>query len=99
MVRATVGILITTIVSNGKLDTWPELIPRLINCLKSNNDNLCEGALGVLQKICEDSSDQLENPVLGLPVKELLPEFFRFFLHKNPKFRYFIFILICEILA
>ncbi len=42
LIRATVGILITTISSRGELMNWPELLPTLCNMLDSNDYNMCE---------------------------------------------------------
>lgn len=42
LIRATVGILITTISSRGELTSWPELLPTLSNMLDSNDYNMCE---------------------------------------------------------
>ncbi|KAL3191764.1 hypothetical protein MRX96_059500 [Rhipicephalus microplus] len=53
LIRATVGILITTIASKGELTQWPELLPRLCQLLDSEDYNVCEGSFGALQKICE----------------------------------------------
>lgn len=42
LIRATVGILITTIASNGELTNWPELLPALCNMLDNQDYNVCE---------------------------------------------------------
>lgn len=42
LIRATVGILITTIASKGELGAWPELLPALCQMLDSNDYNVCE---------------------------------------------------------
>ena len=42
LIRATVGILITTTASKGELPAWPELLPRLCEMLDSPNYNVCE---------------------------------------------------------
>uniref|UniRef100_A0A8B9H7Z7 Transportin-1 n=1 Tax=Astyanax mexicanus TaxID=7994 RepID=A0A8B9H7Z7_ASTMX len=42
LIRATIGILITTIASKGELQTWPELLPQLCNLLNSEDYNTCE---------------------------------------------------------
>lgn len=42
LIRATVGILITTIASKGELTAWPELLPALCNMLDSQDYNVCE---------------------------------------------------------
>lgn len=41
LIRATVGILITTIASRG-ISTWPELLPALCIMLDSADYNVCE---------------------------------------------------------
>ena len=48
--------------------------------------NLCEGAFGALQKICEDSADQLENAPTH-PVNVLIPKFIQYFRHSHAKVR------------
>ena len=40
LIRATIGILITTITSKEGLGEWPELLPTLCNCLDSGNINV-----------------------------------------------------------
>ena len=42
LIRATIGILITTIVAKGELRNWPELLPALCQCLDSDDYNVCE---------------------------------------------------------
>ncbi|CAF1115156.1 unnamed protein product [Rotaria sp. Silwood1] len=86
LIRATVGILITTVVTKGSLEQWPSLLEHLYSCLDSVDINLCEGAFGALQKICEDSADQLENAP-SQPLNVLIPKFIQFFLHSHPKIR------------
>ena len=86
LIRATVGILITTIVSKGSLEQWPTLLEHLYQCLDSSELSRCEGAFGALQKICEDSADQLENATTQ-PLNILIPKFIQFFLHSHPKIR------------
>lgn len=86
LIRATVGILVTTIVSKGSLEQWPTLLEQLYTCLDSNDMNLCEGAFSALQKICEDSTGQLEASPLR-PLNVLIPKFIQFFLHSRPKIR------------
>jgi len=86
LIRATVGILVTTIVSKGSLEQWPNLLEHLYTCLDSADVNLCEGAFGALQKICQDSPDQLENAPLQ-PLNVLIPKFIQYFLHSHPKVR------------
>ncbi|MEQ2194659.1 hypothetical protein XENOCAPTIV_001066 [Xenoophorus captivus] len=42
LIRATIGILITTIASKGELQSWPELLPQLCSLLDSEDYNTCE---------------------------------------------------------
>lgn len=87
LIRATVGILITTIASKGELNTWPELLPALCEMLDSQDYNVCEGAFGALQKICEDSSESLDCDTVNRPVDILIPKFLQFFGHSSSKIR------------
>ncbi|XP_069803808.1 transportin-2 isoform X2 [Dendropsophus ebraccatus] len=87
LIRATIGILITTIASKGELQTWPELLPQLCNLLNSEDYNTCEGAFGALQKICEDSSELLDSDALNRPLNIMIPKFLQFFKHCSPKIR------------
>lgn len=87
LIRATIGILITTIVSKSGLQTWPELLPKLSEYIESEDYAVCEGAFGALQKICEDSHDQLDSDVYNRPLDYLIPKFIKFFQHNNPKIR------------
>ncbi|XP_044734590.1 transportin-2 [Chrysoperla carnea] len=87
LIRATVGILITTISSKGELTTWPELLPTLCQMLESTDYNVCEGAFGALQKICEDSAELLDSDALNRPLNILIPKFLQFFKHDSAKIR------------
>lgn len=42
LIRATIGILITTIALKGGLEGWPGLLPQLCVYLDSDNYNVCE---------------------------------------------------------
>ncbi|XP_023724249.1 transportin-1 [Cryptotermes secundus] len=87
LIRATVGILITTIASKGELTAWPELLPALCSMLDSQDYNVCEGSFGALQKICEDSAELLDSDALNRPLNVLIPKFLQFFRHSSPKIR------------
>jgi len=87
LIRATVGILITTIASKGELTNWQDLLPKLCTLLDSNDVHACEGAFGALQKICEDSSEVLDSDALNRPLNILIPKFLQFFTHNSPKIR------------
>ena len=49
--------------------------------------NVCEGAFGALQKICEDSADYLDSDALNRPLNVLIPKFLQFFQHSSSKIR------------
>ncbi|KAG7241225.1 hypothetical protein INR49_025968 [Caranx melampygus] len=78
LIRATVGILITTIASKGELQNWPELLPKLCLLLDSEDYNTCEGAFGALQKICEDSAEILDSDMLDRPLNIMIPSSYSF---------------------
>lgn len=42
LIRATIGILITTIAAKGDLTNWPQLLPTLCQLLDSEDYNVCE---------------------------------------------------------
>lgn len=42
LIRATVGILITTISNKGGIINWPQLLPTLCDMLDSQDYNVCE---------------------------------------------------------
>ncbi|XP_039258081.1 transportin-1-like [Styela clava] len=87
LIRATVGILITTIAAKGDLSNWTDLLPYLCNLLDSQDYNTCEGAFGALQKVCEDCVEQLEGDEQSQPLNIMIPKFLQFFKHTSPKIR------------
>lgn len=88
LIRATIGILITTIACHlRELREWPELIPTLSGMLDSQDYNVCEGAFGALQKICEDAAEQLDRDAINRPLEVLIPKFLHFFSHSSSKIR------------
>lgn len=42
LIRATIGILVTTIAAKGGVENWPELLPRLCQYLDSEDYTVCE---------------------------------------------------------
>ena len=42
LIRATMGILITTLLARGGLENWHDLLPRLCQLLDSDDYNVCE---------------------------------------------------------
>lgn len=88
LIRATIGILITTIAQKGELSNWNELLPSLCQLLDSDDYTTCEGAFGALQKVCEDSAEQLEGDEhQSGPLDVMIPKFLHFFKHNSPKIR------------
>ncbi|KAG9444187.1 hypothetical protein H6P81_015527 [Aristolochia fimbriata] len=81
-IRSTVGSVISVIVQQGQVFSWPELLQALVQCLDSNNLNHMEGAMDALSKICEDIPEELDSDVPGLaerPINVFLPRLFQFF--------------------
>lgn len=87
LIRATVGILLTSLVVQGELARWPELFDVLLEKIDSENYYECEGAFSILQKVCEDSADLLDAEMFGRPLSLLIPKFFQYFTHNNSKIR------------
>jgi hypothetical protein len=72
LIRATVGILITTIASKGELTTWPELLPALCSMLDSEDYNVCE----VSSAVCWTVTIMFEVcPAGHWPVKTIVCKF------------------------
>uniref|UniRef100_A0A8D2FFH6 Importin N-terminal domain-containing protein n=1 Tax=Theropithecus gelada TaxID=9565 RepID=A0A8D2FFH6_THEGE len=74
LIRATISIVITTLASKGELQNWPDLLPKLCS-LYAEDYNTHEGALGTLQKICEDSAEILGSYDLDHPFNIMIPKF------------------------
>ncbi|VDN02526.1 unnamed protein product [Thelazia callipaeda] len=85
LIRATVGIVVTSIVLHEGISQWPTLLPTLCNMLESSDMNFQEGAMGAIQKICEDSADML-SPQEHLTT--LVPKLLCFFRSPSPKLRH-----------
>ncbi|CAK9304599.1 unnamed protein product [Gordionus sp. m RMFG-2023] len=87
LIRATIGILITTIgcKDNNLLN---EILQKLCSLLDSKSSLEVEGAFSALQKLCEDCAEILdkdtsENNCLNF----MIPKFLQYFKHENPKIR------------
>ncbi|XP_053952667.1 transportin-1-like [Anastrepha ludens] len=87
LIRATVGVLISTITSNGGLQNWPQLLPSLYDMLDSQDYNACEGSFSALQKICEDSADMPDSGVINRSLNMMIPKLLQYFSHNSPKIR------------
>lgn len=55
LIRATIGILVTTI-AQKELGTWPELLPRLLQLLDSEDFNVCEVGIQCIKHIYQVST-------------------------------------------
>lgn len=62
-------------------------MPTLCQQLDSETYSNCEGAFGALQKICEDSHEQLDSDDYNKPLDYLIPKFLKYFRHTNAKIR------------
>lgn len=86
-IRATVGILISTIAASGDLMSWTELLPTLGQLLVTGETHIVEGAFSALERICEDLSEMLCNGQLSYTLDAMLPRFIEFFKHPSSKIR------------
>ncbi|CAI4228571.1 unnamed protein product [Auanema sp. JU1783] len=84
LVRATVGIIITTIVMEQGVNGWPDLLPTLKQMLEEEgNPYMQEGAMGAIQKVFEDYGDRLQNET----AQPLMIPILKFFNSANAKMR------------
>lgn len=58
-IRLTVGTVISVIVQQGHIFSWPELLQGLVQCLDSNDLNHMEGAMDALSKVGTALSESL----------------------------------------
>lgn len=87
VIRSTVGILITTIATNGELFTWTELLPTLGQMLNANELEIVESAFNALQRICEDLAEILSADDSSGPLESMLSRFLEFLNHPNAVIR------------
>lgn len=83
LIRATVGIIVTTIVMEENMCDWPDLLDTLSTLLMQPDDLMQEGALGALQKVFEDSADRYESEFL----RPIMPKLLVFYEHNYAKMR------------
>src|SRR6218665_1259908 len=89
LMRATVGILITSIVVQGEVENWPDLFEILLQKMDYDNYFEVEGTFSIFQKISEDCSDMIESNIFQRSLSVLIPKFFMFFEHQSNKIRYY----------
>ncbi|KAJ2719596.1 hypothetical protein GGI07_005123 [Coemansia sp. Benny D115] len=89
LVRHTLGTVIATSVSLGKIRNWPEILPRLMQLLDSSEYAVVEGAWDILHKICEECGLELDMPLDDgtRPLNVMLPKFISFFGSDLPRLR------------
>ena len=81
-VRSYAGNVITELVSQGGILSWPEIIPELLALANNEKGNIQsrtqEGAMSALFKICEDNKKALDSNYLGQrPLDVLLPRLYQ----------------------
>eukprot|EP00040_Diaphanoeca_grandis_P029262 m.171075 g.171075 ORF g.171075 m.171075 type:complete len:904 (-) comp31631_c1_seq1:64-2775(-) len=86
LIRATVGLLITTISQQGGLREWPILLPTLMECISNPDPAVVQGAFSALQKVCEDSIVEISS-LPAEPLKHLLDKLIQFLQHQTAKIR------------
>ncbi|KAL1921910.1 uncharacterized protein VTP21DRAFT_10552 [Calcarisporiella thermophila] len=87
-VRGTISIVVTNLVSRIGVANWPEVLNSLMALLDNTNLNVVEGALSTLQKICEDSTRDLDQEYNGVrPLNYMIPKFVSFFDSPNDRLR------------
>lgn len=59
LIRATIGIIITNIISKGELQNWPEVLPHLCACLDSDDYNTCEVSTCVIKNFLKGGGCRL----------------------------------------
>uniref|UniRef100_A0A146M7U2 Transportin-1 n=3 Tax=Lygus hesperus TaxID=30085 RepID=A0A146M7U2_LYGHE len=87
LIRASVGIVISTIVVKGGLTAWPQLLPQLCHMMDSPDYSSCEGALNTFEKICEDAKELHSMNGTDSPLNTIIPKFISFFRHSSSKLR------------
>ncbi|KAJ1735016.1 hypothetical protein LPJ61_000769 [Coemansia biformis] len=89
MVRHTLGTVVATVVTLGKIGNWPEILPRLMELLDSSEYAVVEGSWDILRKICEECDHELEEPLSNgtRPLNVMVPKFLTFFSSDSPVLR------------
>uniref|UniRef100_A0A0N5BDN5 Transportin-1 n=1 Tax=Strongyloides papillosus TaxID=174720 RepID=A0A0N5BDN5_STREA len=82
LIRATVGIVLTTIYTREE-GQWNQVLHYLVKLLQNPDYNLLDGSLGTLQKICEDSASKMNEKDIEIIVRPC----FKFFNYQIPKIR------------
>ncbi|KAJ3054631.1 Transportin-1 [Rhizophlyctis rosea] len=84
-VRTAAGSILTTIVSKD-VHKYPDVLQTLMQMIDKPETVVVEGAFSALEKICEDSTTQLDRDP-SQPLNFMIPKFLHFFNHDSPKVR------------
>lgn len=87
-IRNAAGVIICQIVMVGTLEGWPELLPSLVELLKSNNTDFIIASLSCLSMIMEDDIYAFDSERVGYPLNDLVPMFLSFFTNENEEIVY-----------
>ncbi|CAO0801605.1 unnamed protein product [Mucor circinelloides] len=83
-----VSLVIASIVARGNIQNWPQVLQVLLEKLDDSNPTMVENAFSTFQKICEDSSRDLDSVIGGVkPLEYMIPKFIAFFDHPEGKIR------------
>ncbi|KAI8339859.1 armadillo-type protein [Chlamydoabsidia padenii] len=87
-VSKTVGLVISAIMLRGQIQRWPQGLQVLMEKLDDPSPTVVEHALGILQRVCEDCSRDLNSTMNGVqPLDFMIPKFIGFFNHPNSQLR------------
>jgi len=88
VIRATVGLLISSVAGTKEILTWTELFPTLGTLLSSSQTELVESTFVTLLRLCEDHANLfLDDPNMITTLRAMLPRFLEFCGHPSPKVR------------
>ena len=87
-IRNAAGVLITQLVTISGLESWPDLLPALLQLLKSDNQDYIITSLSCLSKLMEDNIYELDSAKVNHPLNELIPLFLSFFQCPNEEIIY-----------
>lgn len=91
-VRNTAGSIISELVTQGGLYSWPALLEELVSLAANSSGGISvtaqEAAMSALQKVCEDNRRQLDKEVQGQkPLNIIVPKLMEFTASPSAKIR------------
>ncbi|KAF2722862.1 ARM repeat-containing protein [Polychaeton citri CBS 116435] len=86
-IRSYVGNVITEVVRKGGILGWPQILPDIVTLVTSgSSQDIQDGAMGALFKICEDNKKALDKEYQAQrPLAFLLPKLLDFTTYSNAK--------------